>query len=87
MVFIFRRPTPESRPNMGRQNHEWTTISDQTFISRLRLFFMFSACVVRGEIPAEEFALYEALSALSDVESELLIREDRVDRRPTHTKW
>jgi predicted DNA binding protein len=32
---------------------------------------MSSACVVRGEIPAEEFALYEALSSLPDVELEV----------------
>lgn len=32
---------------------------------------MSSACVVRGEIPAEEFALYEALSSLPDVEFEV----------------
>ncbi|WP_435077164.1 helix-turn-helix domain-containing protein [Halococcus sp. AFM35] len=32
---------------------------------------MANACIVRGEIPAEEFALYEALSSLSDVEFEV----------------
>ena len=32
---------------------------------------MSSACVVRGEIPAEEFALYEALSSLPGVEFEV----------------
>lgn len=32
---------------------------------------MSSACVVRGEIPAEEFALYEALSSLPEVEFEV----------------
>ena len=32
---------------------------------------MSSACVVRGKIPAEEFALYEALRSLPDVEFEI----------------
>jgi predicted DNA binding protein len=32
---------------------------------------MSTACVVTGEIPADEFALYEALSALPDVEFEV----------------
>ncbi|EMA47525.1 DNA binding domain-containing protein [Halococcus morrhuae DSM 1307] len=32
---------------------------------------MSNACIVRGEIPAEEFALYEALDALPDVEFEV----------------
>ena len=32
---------------------------------------MGSACVIRGSIPAEEFALYEALSSLPDVEFEV----------------
>lgn len=32
---------------------------------------MSNACVVRGEIPAEEFALYEALSSLPNVEFEV----------------
>lgn len=32
---------------------------------------MSTACIVRGEIPADEFALYEVLSSLSDVEFEV----------------
>jgi predicted DNA binding protein len=32
---------------------------------------MSNACIVRGEIPAEEFALYEALGSLPDVEFEV----------------
>ena len=32
---------------------------------------MSSACVVRGKIPAEEFALYEAMNSLPDVEFEV----------------
>lgn len=32
---------------------------------------MSNACIVRGEIPADEFALYEALSSLPDVEFEV----------------
>lgn len=32
---------------------------------------MGSACVIRGEIPADEFALYEVLSSLPDVEFEI----------------
>ncbi|EMA49667.1 helix-turn-helix domain-containing protein [Halococcus thailandensis] len=32
---------------------------------------MSNACIVRGEIPAEEFALYEALDSLPDVEFEV----------------
>lgn len=37
----------------------------------LRLSLMSNACIVRGEIPADEFALYEALSSLPGVEFEI----------------